>query len=248
MICGGLVRLRILKITNKQNTNRKALRNRSTKRKNGSGRASDMAHVSLNPITRFNPVTFGFPDRLMTTLRYHNIVAVSSVAGATGKQVYSWNSIYDPDITNVGHQPLYRDTYAAIYDHYAVVSARARVRITNPNSTSFLTGVVTDDDSTTSSSIDTLSEQNHGMHILLQPLSGSRSEVEYNLSWDCKKILGVDPYTSMAYKTAVGSDPTETSTLTIWGADVTGSTNGLLTDIIIEYDVLFTELSTPVQS
>lgn len=193
-------------------------------------------------------MTFGFPDRLMTTLRYHNVVAVSSTAGSTGKQIYSWNSIYDPDITNVGHQPLYRDTYAVIYDHYAVVSARASIRITNPNSTTFLVGAVTDDDSTTSTSIDTLSEQNHGVHMLLQPLSGSRSEVAYNLSWDCKKILGIDPYTSQAYKTTVGADPSEVSTLTLWAADVTGATNGVLTDIILEYDVLFTELSTPTQS
>lgn len=35
--------------------------------------------------------------------------------------------MYDPDITGVGHQPLYFDNMTALYRHYTVLSSRIKV-------------------------------------------------------------------------------------------------------------------------
>jgi hypothetical protein len=160
-----------------------------------------------------------------------------------------WNSVFDPDATAGGHQPLYRDTFAAIYDHYAVISADAVVKFCNVGTTSYFVGILTDDDVTPSTAIDTLCEQTTGQHVILPPQTGSLSTHVFNKHWDCKSVLGIDPYTSQTYKTAVGSDPSEQSDLIAWCADATGATNtSIFYDITVTYLVLWTELATPTQS
>ena len=55
---------------------------------------------------------------------------VALPAGAlTGFQQYKINSIWDPDLTGVGHQPLGRDTWSAIYNYYKVLEATITVEI-----------------------------------------------------------------------------------------------------------------------
>jgi hypothetical protein len=199
------------------------------------------------PVVRFTPNVYGFPDRLLTQLRYSDVMNITGTAGAVGFQNFRWNSTFDPDITNTGHQPLYRDVYAAIYDSYAVIRSRARITIENTSTTySVVCGAVIDDDSSPTTNFNILMEQNHGVRHLLTPLAGSKSSVTFDMTWDCKQILGIDPYTSQAYKTASTSNPTEASTLSIWMINQDG-TNTVTVQGIIELvqEVLWTELSTP---
>lgn len=190
----------------------------------------------------------GFPDRLVTKLKYHTLGTLTSTSGAVGTYQWRWNSTFDPDITNTGHQPLYRDTYASLYDQYAVVSASAIIKVVNTNTAPFICGVVTDDDASPSTNLDTLCEQNHGEHTLLPPQTGALSAHTFRVKWNCKSVLGIDPFSSELYKTAVGSNPTEQSDLTLWAATSDASTNTLLFEATIVQEVLWTELSTPTQS
>lgn len=192
---------------------------------------------------------FGFPDKMVTKLRYCDTISLSIVSGSLAKNVFRWNSTYDPDQTNVGHQPMYRDTYASIYDQYSVISAKAKVKVINYNTTTpIICGVVTDDDTTIASSSTVLSEQNHGMHTILPPLAGSLSTHTFNPTWDCKKVLGIDPFASETYKTLVGADPTEQSILTVWATNFDATTMSVLVNIELEQTVLWTELQTPSSS
>jgi hypothetical protein len=195
-----------------------------------------------------NSIPLGFPDRIMSKLRYHDAETLTSTAGSLGKYVYRWNSTFDPDASGVGHQPMFRDTFAGIYDHYAVVRASATVKFINSSSVAMFVGMVTDDDTTTSSTLDTLCEQTHGWHELLPAQAGSLSTVTHTFQWECVKYLGIDPYTSEQYKTAVGSNPTEESTITVWVLSTDGSTQSMLVDSEIVYTILWTELASPSQS
>jgi len=186
---------------------------------------------------------------LETRLRYADYHNIAITSGVLTKFTYAWNSTYDPNQSGGGHQPLYRDTFASIYDHYAVVRARAIIRIVNPGTTSVLCGVVTDDDTTSSATFQTLMEQSHGSTQHLTPISGSKSEVIFRPTWDCVKVLGVDPYSSQDYKAAVGSDPSELSTLVVWAIPDDGSTTVTLNCVIeLVQEVLWTELTTPTSS
>jgi len=190
----------------------------------------------------------GFPDKLLSKVRYHEAGTLTSLAGAIAKQNYRWNSTFDPNQTGVGHQPLYRDTYATIYDHYSVVSAVATVTFVNYSTSPFIVGCVTDDDTSTNG-IDVVCEMNHGYHKMIPPLLGSLSSHTFNVNWDCKRILSIDPYASQTYKTAVGSNPSEESILTLFGTAADGAVSSqIYYDIEMTYTVLWAELSTPSES
>jgi hypothetical protein len=192
--------------------------------------------------------TYGFPHQLLTKLRYHDTLTITSTAGSLAKYVFRWNSTFDPDFTGTGHQPLYRDTFAGIYDQYAVVSAIAVVKFANTSGDPWVVGVLSEDDATSSTTISVLCEQATGQHKLLPPVTGSLSSGTFNASFDAKKRLGIDPFTSELYKTAVGSNPTEESDLVIWGYDTSGGSSTVTFDIELVQTVLWTELTSPTQS
>lgn len=201
--------------------------------------------VDRAQIVRFTPNVFGFPDRILTRLRYVDNFPITSTSGAQGLQVYRWNSTFDPDQTGTGHQPLYRDTYATIYNHYAVVRAHARIEFVNAVTTvPFVVGCVTDDDGSVSSSANTVAEHNHAVSRFISPLSGSVSNHVIEMDWECKKILNIDPFSSETYKTAVGSNPDEISTLAIFVYTTDASTNSMNFRITLTQEVLWTELAT----
>jgi len=193
---------------------------------------------------------FGFPTKLVTKLRYCDIHQLTSTAGSIGKQLYNINSTFDPDQTGTGHQPMYRDTYAGIYDQYAVVSAKITVIfISNAATSAMLVGTVVDDDSSTSSTFQTLCEQSTGEHYLIPNSTGSLNNHKFVINWSAKNHLGIDPYASETYKTAVASNPTEISTLLCWAYPADGSSTTSTTIFVeVEQTVLWTELATPVQS
>jgi len=203
----------------------------------------------IQRISTFYPLTFGFPDRLISKLRYHASITKSSVLGAQALQQFRWNSTYDPDYTNVGHQPLYRDTFASIYDQYAVIKAHAVVTFVNISGDDWTVGVGTDDDVSPASVLDTICEQNHSFHKRIGFSSGGPNQQTFKISWDCRSYLGIDPFTSETYKTPVGSDPTEVSFLNCFGYNMQGpGASNIQMDITLEQEVLWTELSTPSQS
>jgi len=190
---------------------------------------------------------FGFPDKMITTLRYHDFNNLNSTTGTVANYLYRLNSVFDPDFTSTGHQPMYRDLLATIYDHYAVISTKAIIKFVNTSTTiSFICGCIIDDDSTIDTNRDALCEQTHGEHVLLPPLAGSLSSHTFIQRWDVRKYLGIDPFTSETYKTSVGSNPTDTSFLGIWGVDAELSATATISfDIELEFTVLWTELQTP---
>jgi len=190
----------------------------------------------------------GFPDKMISQLRYHTNGTITSTLGGVSSYFFRWNSTFDPDVNSVGHQPLYRDIFASIYDQYAVISCKAVVKFTNNQTSAMMVGCVTEDDGSGSTTLDTLCEQHSGVHMMLPPISGSLSSHTFNLSWDCKKVLNIDPFTSELYKTAVGLNPTEGSQLSLWAATTDLTTSSINFDIELVYQVLWTELTTPIRS
>ena len=61
-----------------------------------------------------------FPNTKTLNLRYvENFTLNPGVLGAT-VNVFSMNGLFDPNITGIGHQPMYFDNYMAIYGRYRV--------------------------------------------------------------------------------------------------------------------------------
>lgn len=195
-------------------------------------------------------IFFGFPSTLLTRLRYVDTYTLSSTSGTIAKQVMGLNDIYQPSHTGGTHQPLYHDTYASLYNKWAVVSTKVTVQFQSfSTTTSMSVGIVNEDDNTSSSTPDTLMEQNAGKHTLLPPLAGSLSNRTMTYNWDAKRYFSIDPYTSENYKSDFGSAPTQLATLLVWSVPADGSsTASVQVQVTMEYTVLFAELQTPTQS
>lgn len=81
---------------------------------------------SVIPYIR-NP-DFGYPDKLVTKLRYVSHNTISGALGAVGAHVFRMNSLFDPDLTGTGHQPMFFDQFcgavgSAPYSHYRVLTS-----------------------------------------------------------------------------------------------------------------------------
>lgn len=156
---------------------------------------------------------YGFPDRIVTRLRYDQVGNMTTTGGSIVKQVWRANSVFDPDFTGAGHQPLYFDQFAAIYNQYAVIKSKITTVFTmsEGGTVPILCGLVGDDDGTTSTTFATLQEKSHGSSRVLMPTTGANNCIVMSERFHCKKHLTIDPFSSETYKTAIGSNPTGVS-------------------------------------
>lgn len=67
----------------------------------------------------------------MLKLTYYEELSLTPVAGYAS-YIYRINDLYDPNLTGVGHQPLYRDQMFLLYSYARVLGAKITVQFT-PN-------------------------------------------------------------------------------------------------------------------
>lgn len=70
------------------------------------------------------------PDRTMVKMAYAQFYSLSPGSGNYSLQVMRGNSIHDPDLTGVGHQPYGHDQWAQFYEYYRVVASKIEVMAT----------------------------------------------------------------------------------------------------------------------
>lgn len=99
--------------------------------------------------------------------KYVDKVALSS-PGLNGIQTYVFraNSLYDPDYTGTGHQPMFYDEMVTHYNKYTVMYSKLKVCISpNDNSYSKIWGIALVDDASeinaSSTHTDTLEQYSH---------------------------------------------------------------------------------------
>lgn len=69
-----------------------------------------------------------YPPEMVIKMPYffaNNYTVAPGVFGTS--QQFKVNSLWDPDLTGVGHQPLGRDTWTSIYDYYKVLKCKVEV-------------------------------------------------------------------------------------------------------------------------
>lgn len=77
-------------------------------------------------------IPHGYNNTYTVRLTYSDCVNVTfSGSGGSASRYFSLNSIYDPDASGGGHQPLMRDLWASQYDYYAVLSTTYHIEAYN---------------------------------------------------------------------------------------------------------------------
>lgn len=192
---------------------------------------------------------FGFPTKIITILRYIDLYGLTSTAGGIAQQVFSLNSVFDPDVTGVGHQPLYFDRYAAIYNNYRVLGSRITAQISPTGlvaaSGPFLMGINGTFTSATlgAASINRM-EQNDAISKMFNQ-DERTAELSFAFSPEIK--LG-RPSGDDTVGAPVTSNPSLQYYANVWFSDMNGQTTSAILRIMIEYTVEFHLLKQETQS
>lgn len=182
-------------------------------------------------MTKLNPQKgiYGFPRELVTKVRYCETYTLTSTASSIAKQAFRMNSIFDPDYTGSGHQPMYFDTLATLYGRYVVLGAKLTVQFTqvpspiaNAQPSGPVTvGVVSSYDATLDTLLSTLEEQPNGDSATLLP--DGNGEKIMTLTYSPEKDLGIDN-SDDTVGAAFTTNPSETWYGWIYACETNGST------------------------
>lgn len=196
-------------------------------------------------IPGLGPLEFGFPNSIVTRLRYTQVHAITSTSGLVASKVFRANGCHDPDYTNVGHQPMYWDQWKAIYDYYTVLGSKIKVTFRSASDYGMFIGLQGSTTSTPSSAIETLGEQNNTVSTLI----GNKNTNPKTLfmTYSPTENMGQSVKDDGSSMTAVGADPTAgegTYYYHIYTATEDQATTSVLYAYVeIEYTIKFTELS-----
>lgn len=189
----------------------------------------------------------GFPATMVTKLRYSTFITLTASGGAVAGNIYCANGIFDPDITGIGHQPMYRDTYAAIYDSYTVLGSKITVRYAPGSGIPCQVGINKDDDATATNNLETLMEQAGGVFGVVGALGSEPGEFVSNFV--PLRDIGVAAKDDGSSATPQAQNPTEIFVYKVWAISADAVTpTSCVVQVVIDYTVKFSQLITPVQN
>lgn len=112
-------------------------RKRIYRRKKIMRRPKRFRRYHRRPMTIINKGLSPITPRFVTKLKYCDESSgnITSSTGVPHQQVFRLNSIYDPDLTGTGHQPVGRDQLATLYDKYRVFAVSYSVEVTGNTAT-----------------------------------------------------------------------------------------------------------------
>lgn len=77
-------------------------------------------------------IPHGFQNNFTVRLTYADTFRHDVACNGTNySQTFRMDSIFDPDLTGTGHQPLLRDLWASQYDFYAVLACEYQIKLFN---------------------------------------------------------------------------------------------------------------------
>lgn len=188
---------------------------------------------------------WGFPNSIITTLRYCDVKTLTSTTSATTSTLFRANGIFDPDYTAGGHQPMFYDQWAAIYNYYTVLGSK--IKVIFKGTSDYSTVVCLQGSSTTSlsSGVATFLEQNNGVHTIVGPKTNQATVL--TMTYSPNENMGQDVKDDGSSMTAVGADPSAGEGTYYFGilaaTSDAASTSTLDILVEIEYTVKFTEIS-----
>jgi len=147
---------------------------------------------------------FGFPDKMTSRLRYSDIITLTG--GGINNYTWRLNSLNDPDLSGIGHQPMYFDQYCgasgtAPYSRYRVLGSKIKVLFTSGNVPALavnnyypaLVGLLPEvTSSLTAGSASGLMETSNANWAILQDKSGGNNQKTLTVTYSPVRDLGLD--------------------------------------------------------
>lgn len=193
------------------------------------------------------------PRRAVSTLRYTENISLAKPDVGSSKS-YAWvpSSLFDPNSTGTGHQPMKFDQIMAFYDHYNVISCSYRVRAINLDANPLLLGVMVTDGVYTPTT-DWNKYVENGAKKILMPRgdsAGGKGVHTISGSVNIAKFMGYDSYRSTQNKGNISGSPSDNCFLIVFISDIFSNTPTQGVDLLVDlvFKAEFTEPKQLVQS
>lgn len=182
-------------------------------------------------------------------LRYTDKVSLTTTAGVVGTYAFRANSIFDPDYTGTGHQPLGHDQWAIFYNHYRVLGSKITVTMNTNGSFEGVMGILLDDDTTVPTKASTIIEHGRGRYKYIgdtwktgSTLSNKYSARKFHNVADVKDVGRL--------RATFGTNPTEAAYYHVWfdTFDNTANPGENIFFVTIDYIVSMEEPKTIAES
>jgi len=191
--------------------------------------------------TRVVSRTTPIPDRYFTKLRYSDLGALSFTGlGTPVYHQYNLNSLYDPDRSGGGHQPLGFDQLAALYNRYRVYGCKWKIYFTNRD-TSYQCEVAAQSRPNSSVALDmsTIWESPYIKKCILGVEgSGQANKTIFGYS-SIAKVFGVPKLqvkTDDGFAALIGASPAITPILTLYMQNQTTTTSAVVAyRVVLEF-------------
>lgn len=196
----------------------------------------------------------GLPQKVMVKHKYVTTYATTIGSGLTPTYVVmNANGMYDPEVALGGHQPMYFDQYAGLYNHYTVIGSRVKFTISNGDTQesqySYSLVAYRDDDGNppSSATMEGLAEQTQGNRLVTIP-GGANNIYSSSLSFSAKKTFGGSILGNPNLRGSATSNPTEGQYFVLALRAGVGTGANVVITAHIEYVAIWTELKDVAQS
>jgi hypothetical protein len=214
--------------------------NKSSSRRNNR-RGARTEHILTNrnmnpPIIPYKPL---FPQRLRCQMKYTELVGYASTS------VWSYylraNSLFDPNASGVGYQPMWFDNMKAIYNSYCVLNARIQVQVINQSASPCRACATPMDDQ----SVPALSYQMqlpYSSYATVGAGVSGNSLAYLDTHVSCAQFAGYSNPTDANLRSLVTTSPTESIFFNLQFASTDATTLNLEIMYTIVFDTYFLDL------
>jgi len=186
-----------------------------------------------------------FPNKYRCFMRYSEDIDITVTTGH-GEHLMSANGMFDPNITGTGHQPLYFDQLAAIYDHYTVLNSTCKFTITDGSAAAWTISMYIDDDTTTgtTTSANLPLERPGSVSVVCVPLNYNKP---IRKRWSAVSTFGSNPMDDTTMQGSGTQNPSEQSYFVAHFFDALLNSHTLNVRVDMTFDVVWDELvSIPI--
>lgn len=186
--------------------------------------------------TVVNRGTTGFPDKLIVKMRYCDTYTLGNGVNTIGSHTFRANSVYDPDYTATGHQPLYFDQLATIYSNYKVIKTAVGCQFMSTQGVTagnIICGVDISANDTVETNPDTIRERPGSKFKTLTPQRPATIKTGWNLRRSA--VTSDDNWTSLA-----STNPVNVDYIKVYATSADGTT-ALPSDVCsVQVDLTYT--------
>lgn len=212
-------------------------------KRNPKGRRRQFKRTTVNVNRALNPI----PQRYICKMKYCETNVTNAV---TGQYLYNLNSLFDPDRTGTGHQPMGFDNMSLLYNRYRVISCSWRIEspITNDSDFRSIHAQPNNDPDITWGNAGYMRESPRTKYVTLNPGGVAKTLT----GWiSLPSLVGRSRAEYMAddrYQADVLSNPQEAAILYVLSTNMNGNPISVPIQVTLEYTVEFFDVKHLLQS